>query len=86
VLENSPLEQVSRIERPLQLVWGSEDRRVPLAHGKRLRDALEAAGNPPEWIIHDDEAHGLRTTEHRVEFARNLAAFLSRHLKGAAPR
>ena len=80
LLANSPLAQAARITRPLQLVWGSEDRRVPITHGKRLREAMQKAGQEPEWIVYDGEAHGWRKTEHQVDFARKLEAFLSRHL------
>jgi dipeptidyl aminopeptidase/acylaminoacyl peptidase len=81
LLANSPLAQASHIKKPLQLVWGSEDRRVPIAHGNRLREALEKAGNPPEWIVLEGEAHGWRKTEHQVDFALKLEDFLARHLK-----
>lgn len=81
LLANSPLAQASHIKKPLQLVWGSEDRRVPIAHGNRLREALEKAGNPPEWIVLESEAHGWRKTEHQVDFALKLEDFLARHLK-----
>jgi dipeptidyl aminopeptidase/acylaminoacyl peptidase len=81
LLENSPVAQAARITRPLQLVWGSEDRRVPIAHGHRLRQAMGRAGLTPEWIVYDGEAHGLRTTENQVDFARRLEAFLARHLR-----
>jgi dipeptidyl aminopeptidase/acylaminoacyl peptidase len=87
LLANSPLAQAARITRPLQLVWGSEDRRVPIAHGRRLREAMQKAGHEPEWIVYDGEAHGWRKTEHQVDFARKLEAFLDRHLgSGQAPR
>ena len=87
LLENSPVAQAARITRPLQLVWGSEDLRVPITHGKRLRDAMQKAGREPEWIVYDGEAHGWRKTEHRVDFAKKLEVFLSRHLQGeTAPR
>lgn len=82
LLANSPLAQASRIKKPLQLIWGSEDRRVPIAHGKRLRDALEQAGNTPEWVVFEGEAHGWRKTEHQLDFALKLEDFLARHLKG----
>ncbi len=77
---NSPLAQAARIQRPLQLVWGSADRRVPLAHGRRLRAAMQEAGLEPEWVVYDDEAHGWRKPENQLDFARRLEAFLARHL------
>lgn len=83
----SPAFQAARITRPLQLVWGQDDRRVPIVHGERLRRAMREAGREPEWIVYEGEAHGWRKPEHRVDFARRLESFLDRHLKpGAASR
>lgn len=82
LLAHSPVAQAHRLRTPLQLVWGTDDLRVPIDHGKRLRSAMRAAGLPdPEWIEYQGEAHGLRTVENRVDFARRLEAFLARHLK-----
>jgi len=83
---NSPLEQAARIQRPLQLVWGSEDLRVPITHGRRLREAMQKAGLQPDWLVYDGEAHGWRKPENQVDFARRLEAFLARHLGAAAAR
>nr|WP_316642486.1 prolyl oligopeptidase family serine peptidase [uncultured Roseateles sp.] len=77
----SPLAQVQRIKAPLLLAFGESDRRVPLAHGERLRDALRAAGRPPEWISYENEGHSWRLVATQVDFARRVELFLDRHLK-----
>lgn len=84
LLENSPLAQAARIQAPLQLIWGGEDRRVPIAHGERLRSALKDAGRPPEWIVYDDEAHGFSRGDNRVDMAQQLERFLRLHLQPVA--
>ncbi|MDT7837940.1 alpha/beta hydrolase family protein [Aquabacterium sp. OR-4] len=76
----SPLAQAARIEAPLLLAVGGKDKRVPTVHGTRLRDALAAAGRPPEWVQYDDEAHGFVQVSNQQDFARRLEAFLGRHL------
>lgn len=81
LLAQSPVEQAARLKAPLQLVFGADDLRVPLAHGKRLRSSLQAAGREPEWIVYDGEGHGLRLWENQVDMAKKLEAFLERHLK-----
>ena len=53
-------------------------------HGKRLREAMQKAGQEPEWIVFEGEAHGWRKPEHQIDFARKLEAFLARHLGGEA--
>jgi dipeptidyl aminopeptidase/acylaminoacyl peptidase len=87
LLANSPVVQAARITQPLQLVWGSGDRRVPLAHGRRLREAMQKAGREPDWVVYSEEAHGWRKPENQIDFARRLETFLARHLldAGAPP-
>ena len=77
----SPLAQAKRIQAPLLLAMGEADRRVPIAHGKRLRDALIDAGRPPEWVSYANEAHSWRQTSTRIDFARRVERFLGQHLK-----
>lgn len=77
----SPVHQAAKIKAPVLLAFGGEDRRVPLAHGTSMRDALVKAGNPPEWVVYPDEAHGWLQLETRIDFARRLEQFLARHLQ-----
>ena len=81
----SPLAQAKRIRAPLLLAFGEADRRVPIAHGERLRDALRDAGRPPEWVSYLNEAHSWRQVSTNVDFARRVESFLARHLKADAP-
>ena len=38
--DTSPLEQASKVRRPLLMAYGATDRRVPVEHGKEFRDAV----------------------------------------------
>lgn len=77
----APVELASRIKAPLLLAYGAKDRRVPLEHGDRMRAALRAAGNEPEWVLYPDEGHGWFLVANRVDFAERLERFLAKHLK-----
>ncbi len=77
---NTPVLLADRIKAPLFLAYGRDDRRVPIVHGNRMRDALVAAGRPPEWVVYDGEGHGWLKVETRLDFARKLEAFLAKHL------
>jgi acetyl esterase/lipase len=77
---NSPVNQAARIKAPVLLAFGEADMRVPLAHGKRMRDALRDAGNPPEWVTYPGEGHGFALLKNRVDFAQRMEAFLAKHL------
>jgi dipeptidyl aminopeptidase/acylaminoacyl peptidase len=78
---NSPLEQAARIKAPVLLAYGGRDRRVPIEHGERMREALRKAGNEPEWVVYDDEEHGFFRPENKIDFWKRVEAFLTRHLK-----
>ena len=79
--EVSPVAQAARLKAPLLLAYGERDRRVPLEHGRRLREALKAQGREPEYVVYEDEAHGWRRMETRMDFAQRLERFLAQHLK-----
>jgi len=85
IAANSPVKQAARIKAPLLLAFGEDDRRVPLAHGERMRDALRAAGNDPVWVTYAHEAHGFTNLQNRLDFARRMEAFLAKHLNPARP-
>ncbi|MEW6763134.1 MAG: alpha/beta fold hydrolase [Pseudomonadota bacterium] len=78
---NSPLEQAARLKTPVLLAYGGKDRRVPLVHGEKMRDALAAAGNRPEWVVYDDEGHGWARTATQRDFWTRVERFLATHLK-----
>ena len=77
----SPVAQAEHIKAPLLLAFGEADLRVPLAHGKRLREALQKAGREPQWVSYPDEGHGWRSPQTRADFARRVETFLAEHLK-----
>jgi dipeptidyl aminopeptidase/acylaminoacyl peptidase len=77
----SPVELASHIKAPLLLAFGALDRRVPLEHGTRLRNAMRAAGQEPEWVVYADEGHGWFREENRIDFARRMEAFLAKQLE-----
>jgi dipeptidyl aminopeptidase/acylaminoacyl peptidase len=81
IAAHSPVKQAARIKAPVLLAFGEDDLRVPLAHGKRMRDALKEAGNEPTWITYPGEGHGFSMQKNRVDFADRMAAFLAQHLQ-----
>jgi len=82
--EVSPVVQADRIRAPLLLAYGAGDRRVPLAHGERLREAMRRSGREPGWVVYPDEGHSWRLTATQVDFAGRVERFLATHLAPAA--
>ncbi len=77
----SPLAQADRITRPLLMAHGTEDRRVPLDHFKKLRDAVQSHNPDVETIIYSGEGHGWALEDNDVDFWTHVEAFLDKHLK-----
>ncbi|MGZ5187694.1 MAG: alpha/beta hydrolase family protein [Caldimonas sp.] len=77
----SPVGRAAEIRAPLLIVQGRDDRRVPIEHATKMRDALRAAGRPPEWVVYEGEGHGWLKVENRYDFYRRLEAFFAKHLK-----
>jgi dipeptidyl aminopeptidase/acylaminoacyl peptidase len=76
----SPRYQAARLELPVLLAHGALDVRTPVAHARRLRDALIAAGNDIEYLEQPREAHDFLDPENRAELFEKVLAFLDRHL------
>jgi dipeptidyl aminopeptidase/acylaminoacyl peptidase len=81
----SPVNLASRIKAPVLMAYGGADIRVVPEHGTSMRSALERAGNPPQWILVDDEGHGYRKLENQVMFYGAMEKFLEKNLGPARP-
>ena len=77
----SPLQNASRIRAPVLMAYGGLDRRVPLVHGERMRDALEKQGTPVEWVVYNDEGHGFASEADRYDFYARVEKFLEKNLR-----
>jgi pimeloyl-ACP methyl ester carboxylesterase len=69
-------ESLSRFQRPSLIVWGSEDRVMPPAHGRRLAELL-----PQSRLIEIADTYTLIPLDQPVELATALREFL-----GGIPR
>lgn len=77
---HSPTRLAQQVKIPVLLVHGEEDKTAPPEHARLMRDALAKSGNPPEWMMVANEAHGFYAIKNRVAFYKRLEGFLSRHL------
>ncbi|MFL6665407.1 MAG: alpha/beta hydrolase family protein [Rhizobacter sp.] len=79
----SPLKQAAKIRQPLLLAYGGSDRRVPIQHGTRFRDAVTAHNRDVEWIDYPSEGHGFALAKNRIDFWTRVEKFLARHLQAS---
>lgn len=76
----SPLQQVARIQRPVILFHGLDDRVVPPSQSERLALALSERGVPVEIYLFPGEGHGFRSGAVQAQVLEATEAFFRRHL------
>ncbi len=72
----SPLTNADRISRPLLVVQGKNDPRVPRAQSEQIINRLRSRGADVWSLQAQDEGHTLRKQENREGYYRTLAQFL----------
>jgi dipeptidyl-peptidase-4 len=80
----SPLSEAHRLTRPLLLLHGLADSRVPPVHTLRLSAALRATGRPHELVLLPDAGHQPVGTALTEDVLRPQVDFLRRHLAAAS--
>lgn len=56
----APMNNIEKIRKPLLVVAGKNDPRVPVSESQQIADALKKAGTPVWLMIANDEGHGYR--------------------------
>jgi len=79
----SPVNFVSQIKIPTLHAYGENDPRVDIKNWKELERQLKKYNMSYEYIREDNEGHGFRTEQARINFYRHLEAFLDKYLMPA---
>ncbi len=77
-IERSPLNHAERIDVPVLLLQGADDRVVPPSQSGAIRDALAERGIDHEYVLYPDEGHGFRRAETIIDALERELAFLGR--------
>src|SRR5450631_309790 len=72
----SPLTNADRITRPLLVVHGKNDPRVPLSEAEQIVNKLRAKGREVWYLLAADEGHGYRKKQNRDAYYATFAQFL----------
>lgn len=75
----SPVQQISRLTRPVLLAHGEKDTNVPFKQFKLLRDAAAKANKPVQVLTFAEEGHGFDKAENEGKWLDTLEAFLTKH-------
>jgi dipeptidyl aminopeptidase/acylaminoacyl peptidase len=65
----APLNNIDKIKKPLFVIQGTNDPRVPVTEATQMRDKLKANGNVVWYLEAKDEGHGFRKKAN-VDFQR----------------
>ena len=80
----SPLFHAGQIERPLLVLQGVNDPRVLKSESDTIVEAARKKGVPVEYLLFENEGHGLRRRDSKERAFKATLAFLDKYLKGAA--
>jgi dipeptidyl aminopeptidase/acylaminoacyl peptidase len=78
--KQSPVNFADRIQRPLFIVQGRNDPRVKVAESDQIVEAARANGKQVEYMIFEDEGHGLRKRENKLKAYSAMYDFMKLHL------
>jgi dipeptidyl aminopeptidase/acylaminoacyl peptidase len=85
VAANSAIDQVAKFNVPVLIIHGEDDPRVPIQNAREMRDALEKAGKPVEYMTRPKEGHGFFKEENNIDRYKITEAFLAKYLGPGAP-
>lgn len=80
--DTSPVHHAERIQVPVMVLHGSDDRVVPVEHGRAMSRALKKAGKRYTYIELPGAGHHPDGPVHRKILLTALEEFLATHLKG----
>ena len=76
----SPLTNAARISRPLLVVQGLNDPRVPATESQQLVAKVRARGGEVWYLAARDEGHGFKKKTNRDFYQKTIVAFLEKQL------
>jgi dipeptidyl aminopeptidase/acylaminoacyl peptidase len=76
----SPLTNAQRIAKPLLVVQGLNDPRVPATESQQMVAKIRARGGEVWYLAAKDEGHGFRKKSNRDFYQRTIVTFLERQL------
>ncbi|QDU23139.1 S9 family peptidase [Urbifossiella limnaea] len=76
----APLTNVAKVSKPLFIVQGQNDPRVPASEAEQMVKALKARGTPVWYLNAKDEGHGFAKQKNREFQTAATALFVQRYL------
>ncbi len=77
----APMNHLDQVRAPLMVIHGANDPRVPVSEAEQLVATLRARDIPVEFLVFDDEGHGLVKLKNKLAAYPAVVEFLDRHLR-----
>lgn len=75
----SPVRMIDQLKRPVLLVHGKKDSRVPYSQFTLYKEKLESRNAKAVFVTYEEEGHGLKDFENRKDWLDQLEKFLDEH-------
>jgi len=75
----SPLFFSDNIKKPLMVIQGANDPKVHQSESDSIVERVRANKVPTEYILFEDEGHGIRKKENQIETMTRIGEFLKQH-------
>ena len=62
------------------VIQGANDPRVPLSESEQMVEALKEQGKPVEFLVFDDEGHGVVRLKNKMVAYPAIIDFLRKHV------
>ena len=76
----NPVNHVQNIRAPLFAAYGKNDPRVQFDQWQVLESRLKQHGKSYEIMVAENEGHGFRKLENKLEYFRRVEAFLAKNM------
>ncbi len=80
--DTAPSNNASKITKPLYVVQGANDPRVPLSEAEQIVAKVRENGGDVWYMVGKDEGHGFRKKVNRDHYLETVVLFLQKHLQG----
>ncbi len=80
--DRSAINFIDDMQRPLLILQGGRDPRVPLTEAEQMRDQMRAAGKTVGYHVYMDEGHGFRKVDNVVDAMHRTIGFFDEHMAG----
>jgi dipeptidyl aminopeptidase/acylaminoacyl peptidase len=81
----SPIHKAEKIAAPLMVVHGKNDPRVPVGEAEQIVEKVRKNGGAVEYLLYEDEGHGLAKLKNRLDAYPKIVAFLDEYLTPKEP-